>query len=105
MVKFTLQVPVEPYKTYLNVGKINSSYSFAVASWTIANAGCNTAASTSAAFISCCKNGHTCCHHNFYHVSKGEKEGMRVNVCTPDIKNNICINWHYYHVYIYLLLE
>lgn len=53
------------HNTYLNVGKINSSYSFAVASCTMAKAGCKTAASTSAAFISCCKNGHTCCHQSF----------------------------------------
>lgn len=53
---------------YLNVGKIIVSYSFFVASATNDRAGCNTAANTSAVRISCCKYGHTCCHHSFYNI-------------------------------------
>ena len=50
---------------YLNVGKMTCSYSFVVASWTIAKAGWSTAAKNSACLISCCKQGQTCCHHSF----------------------------------------
>lgn len=50
---------------YLNVGRMTVSYSFVEASWTMASAGWSTAAKTSAARISCCRQGHTCCHQSF----------------------------------------
>lgn len=55
---------------YLNVGRMKVSYSNVVASWTMASAGWSTAANTSAALISCCKHGQTCCHHSFYKRSE-----------------------------------
>lgn len=51
---------------YRNVGKIIFSYSSCVDSETSDRAGWSTAAKTSAARISCCKHGHTCCHHIFW---------------------------------------
>lgn len=51
---------------YLNVGKMNFSYSFWVASATNDRAGCKTAAKTSPNRISCCRHGQMCCHHSFY---------------------------------------
>lgn len=59
--------------TNRNVGKIIVSYSFVVASATNDNAGCRTAAKTSAVRISCCRQGHTCCHHIFYYEKRQRK--------------------------------
>ena len=72
--------------SYLNVGRINFSYSFVVASWTIAKAGCKQAASTSAALISCCKQGQTCCHQSFY----GEWEARKKKLSQKKIKKSFC---------------
>lgn len=66
---------------YRKAGCMIVSYSFCVESCTIIKAGCKTAANTSEAFISCCKFGHTCCHHNFYNSKTNGS--YNVNPITP----------------------
>lgn len=64
--------------TYLIVGRIIFSYSSGVDSWIRNSTGWSTAAKTSVFFISFCKLGQTCCHHNFYEAaSRKKKESLK----------------------------
>ena len=81
-------------QSYLNVGRMTCSYSFVVDSWTIAKAGCKHAANTSAALISCCKQGQTCCHQSFYTRNKRQKKKFS----WKKIKKSFCFEASFFNL-------